>query len=147
MKITANVFRRNLLFVFSIILLVSVYYIGYSSGKSAPPQGTNTVSLADAKRYTQNYQKSNPYVMNGPVNALVIDMAQYNAMTQVLQNTVSTTGFRMYFGRDDSNQPLCIVAGMGETGHDITTYLVSTSSNSSGICPPVCDNPSGTLGE
>ncbi|MHC1707398.1 MAG: hypothetical protein AB9842_07740 [Bacteroidales bacterium] len=147
MKFSNLLFHKKTVLLGFAGMLLSAYYLGYSSGSSAPPAGLNPVNLQDARRFTQNYQKSNPYVMNGPVNALVIDMDQYNAMTQVMQNTVSAAGFRLYYGRDDNNNPLCIVAGIGGSGRDITTYLISTSSGSSGICPPVCDSPSGTLGE
>jgi hypothetical protein len=126
---------------------MSVYYLGYTSGKASPPEGVSSLSLQEAQRNTNKYLNSNPRAYNGVVNALVIDIQQYNAMGEILKNSVETSGFRIYYGLDDNNHPVRIIVGFGPTGRDNLNYLVSTSANLSGLCPPVCDNPGGTLGQ
>jgi len=138
--------RRSALILLSLVVLSSVYFAGYSSGKLSPAAGGN-VSLEEAQRYQSNYLKNSPISHNGVVNALVIDIQQFNAMAEIMQQSSGTTGFRIYYGQNDQNQAVRIVAGFGQGGRDNTSHLIATGAGTSGLCPPVCDSPSGNIGE
>jgi hypothetical protein len=142
----SNTLRRSALILVSLVVLSTVYVAGYSSGRLSPAAG-GTVSLEEARRYQSNYQKNSPITHSGIVNALVIDIEQFNAMADIMQQSSGTTGFRVYYGLNDNNQPVRIVSGFGQSGKDNTSNLIATGAGTSGLCPPVCDSPSGTIGE
>jgi|GEM_PF-1696024 len=129
------------------VLLSLVFYFGFSFGRASAPINGNVITVQDAKRYFSNYKTNAPVSHDGIVNAMIVDIAQYEAMKMVLQNVNGTTGFRIYYGLDDKNQNVRMVAGIGADGKDQTNYIVATSVLSSGLCPPVCDSPSGGPGE
>ncbi|HRY33674.1 MAG TPA: hypothetical protein P5531_11970 [Bacteroidales bacterium] len=143
MSNSIRIFLRMSFILSGFVLLLSSYFIGYSAGKSAPAGDVNTVTLQQAQRYTEKYRTTAPMTHDGIVNALVVDVQQYNAMTDILQHSVGTAGFRIYFGVDDNNQFVRVVSGFGPNGKDNTNYLMATSTSYSGLCPPVCDSPGG----
>ena len=121
------------------IALVGVYAAGYSKGSGMSPIAPETISLQDARRYASQYMAGNPASYNNVVKALVVDLDQYQAMTQILNQNPATTAFRIYYGVDDNNKSLRMVVGIKSDGKDNTASIYSTNTWMSGLCPPICD--------
>ena len=98
------------------------------------------IDTTTAQIYFQNYMLS-PDSVN-PLKALVINRAQYDAMTAILKADNSVTGFRIYMGATDTTRSVRInmVVGFGTPDHYETIY--ATDSEESGTCPFICDEKS-----
>ena len=143
--------NKNLLIRLGIALLtgitmVVVYSAGYSRGSGMTPTAPETVSLQDARRYANQYLASNPASLNNVVKAIVVDIDQYQAMSQILNQNSGTTAFRIYYGIDDNNKSVRMVVGIKSDGRDNTASIYATNAWMSGICPPICDE-AGSLNQ
>jgi hypothetical protein len=144
---TSTSFSARFVLIVGVFALMAVYYIGYSTGKSLPANAPAPTDVIVARGYFNKYMKTAPREFNGTVKALVVDLSQYDAMTEVLNNTTGTEGFRIYYGIDSNNQFVRMVVGIGSDGRDKIEYIRTTTTYRSDMCPPVCDSPNGVLGE
>lgn len=128
-----------------VLLLGAVYSLGFSAGNAAPPANT-AISSETANVFFKNYYNSARSV-NSVIKGFSIDMEQYNAMSQIIQQGRSVSGFKIYFGLDNSNSPLGLVVGVNGNGAEITTMIMSTSAGTLASCPIACDEASAITQE
>ncbi len=76
----------------------------------------------------------------GVLKGFTINMAQYNAMGQILSADTTVNGFRIYMGADSLANRLMMVVGTGSP--DKTSTIYETEAAESGPCPYVCDDAS-----
>jgi len=144
---TKQYYLSRIVIFTAVLALMATYYIGYTRGKAAPVNAPVSTSVEQARGYFKKYLNTSPLEFNGTVKALVVDMEQYQAMKEILENTSGTEGFRIYYGIDDNNQFVRMVVGISAEGRDKVDYIRTTSTMRSGLCPPICDSPNGVLGE
>lgn len=129
-------------FVFGFVaatMLSGVWILGFSSGTQPP--ATDPVTPQIANTYFKNY-----YAGAQPVNArlkgITIDMEQYLAMGQIMQQARGVSGFRIYFGKDGNHQRLGLVVGINAQGSEVNSMIISTSAGTFESCPVACDEAS-----
>jgi hypothetical protein len=115
------------------------FTIGGAQGGMTTPQ---PVTLVDAKALHQSYLTGNPFTLNGPLKSFTIDRLQYEAMKMIIDKNSSTTGFRLYFGRDLKGDYI-VVIGLNNNGEVYTsTTMFNTVIGKGSPCPPLCDQNS-----
>jgi hypothetical protein len=120
-------------------LLFGVFILITGSKPSEPPAFTGNIPVATAKAYYHQYL-SHP-VRPDTLKALAIDLDQLGAMNSILSQNTHVTGFRIYYGLDNSQTKVGLAVGIDTYGHDIVTNIVQTT-RSIDPCPPICDSQS-----
>jgi hypothetical protein len=100
---------------------------------------TSLITEGEANTQFHKYME-NPDTV-GILKGFTINMAQYNAMGQILSADTTVNGFRIYMGADSlTANRLMMVVGTGSP--DKTSTIYETEAAESGPCPYVCDDAS-----
>jgi hypothetical protein len=99
-----------------------------------------SIDTITANNYFINYMLSPEGV--DTLKAFAVNLAQYNAMSLILDADNTVQGFRIYMGATDTTGSgrITMIVGFGTPDHTETIY--STDSEGSGICPYICDETS-----
>jgi hypothetical protein len=107
--------------------------------RPAPGAGIIVITVAEAHGFVNNYLKDAAPI-NQVVKGFTIDKAQLAAMKSLSEENPALTGFRIYFGKDNSAKRVGIVVGVDNAGKDaVTGSILNTESQNLSPCPPVCD--------
>lgn len=108
--------------------------ISYTSIPACPNATTVAAATENLGRYMQD-----PVLNTTGVEALVIDMADYNAMTCILNAKLGNDAFRIYFGKTASGSLIRSIVGVMPNNSDNTVKMYQTSPVHPALCPPICD--------
>ena len=129
-------FLTGTLFGISIILFLS--FSNAPSG-AAPAAQNGAISTTVAHDYFNGYLLGAvPYTQ--VIKGFTIDKSQLTAMNSILGENSALTGFRIYFGKDNSGNKVGIVVGVDNSGRDaVKNSIYGTSAANLSPCPPICD--------
>jgi hypothetical protein len=131
-----------------VVVAVIAFFIGCSISipiekpqqTSFPGAEKHEISLADAKMFIQNHQKSlleqkskTPQIQGGTFDRGAID--------KILAQS-GCASLRIYYGRDENGKPNLVLVGVDKDGKDMTKLSIMERSAD---CPPWCDATSELL--
>ena len=110
----------------------------YCQGEKIPQP--STIDTITANNYFNNYMLSPDGA--DTIKALAVNLAQYNAMSLILNSDNTVKGFRIYYGATDTtgSNRIMMVVGFGSPDHASAIY--ATDSEEAGLCPFICDEDS-----
>ncbi|MCX6244723.1 MAG: hypothetical protein NTU98_08460 [Bacteroidetes bacterium] len=124
--------------VFGIALLGLVSFSGPATPPAAAPAIVK-VDSATAKSYYQNYIRT-AQTSTTKVGGFAIDKDELTALTNVLADYPTLSGFRIYLGIDGSGRKVVLVIGTNAIGTENGKSVYSAVMGSHvGPCPPICD--------
>ena len=130
--------RKLILGLAITIAFAGAFAVGYSIGNQAP---AGRIDAVTANSYFKKYYRTATSV-SAPLKGFSIDMAQFDAMGQIIQQAHGVRSFRVYFGHDENNSRLGMVVGVDQAGTELSSMILSTSAGTLESCPLVCDEAS-----
>lgn len=93
------------------------------------------ISLEDAAKWTENHRNSSNY--NGV-------MAQFYGKAKIaaILQQPGCVGLRIYYAKDDQDNPVLVLIGARENGVDIESTMILERGT---VCPPNCGDGGGSL--
>ena len=96
---------------------------------SLPPKINHSITLAEARKFTGNFQK------NAAPDAIKGGLFWKEAVENVL-NQPGCVAMRWYYGQTDSGTPVMVFVGVDAEGRDMTKGFIAERT---WPCPPICD--------
>jgi hypothetical protein len=110
----------------------------------APVACGNTITVPVAHDNLDLWMKDPKLNVNG-IKAVVLERADFNAMTCINNANLGNIGYRIYFGLSASGALTRSIVGMMPNGSDNTTLIYQVNPTTQALCPPICDN-AGPIG-
>jgi hypothetical protein len=113
-----------------LFLAIATLAIDASSYSQAIPPQNHQISLADAKRYIQNFRNNltiDCSMKGGAFNREIFD--------RILAQP-GCTAVRYYYAKTDNGTPTIVIVGVDTNGIDMESEVIGESSFP---CPPICD--------
>jgi|GEM_PF-2575772 len=125
--------------ILTIGLATALIYIINNPAPQQPqvPDCNNTIVVDSARACLARYIKSN-LGANG-VRAIVLERADYDAMTCIVNSNTGTNGFRLYMGLTASGSLIRSVVGVFPNGSDNVSRVFRVNATTQALCPPICD--------
>jgi len=134
-------------FISGIILGVSVLGLYSFTSKNnvvIPMSKEKKIELKEAKTFFKNYYK-NAVTPKEALKGFAINTEQLAAFIELMNENPNLTGFRIYFGNDETEGDVSLVVGVNNSGLDETNTIYKVAARSTGPCPTICDESSGVI--
>ncbi len=123
-------------------MIAGLGFLGIVSFTAAPGGGNAPISPEQARSYIANYA-AGATPSGEIIKGFTVDRSQFEAMSSLSRENGALSGFRIYLGKDESNQLRGIVVGMDSQGKDVVNGTIyNTDARSVSPCPPVCESTS-----
>lgn len=144
-----NYYSVVVAFIFGSISTISIMgLVSLANAPASPASGGQpvTISIAKAHELLSNYLATARPTRGGEesdlIRSITIDETQLEAMNIIVKSNPSVSGFRIYFGLENTDR-LGLVVGVDNSGTDIVgNGIYRTNSFMLGLCPPICDQNS-----
>jgi hypothetical protein len=125
--------------VFGISLIAVLSFVNpANSPSSSPDPVVIPITISDANHYFLNYYAKADSIKD-KFKGFYVDRLQLEAMN-ILATDKNLVGFRLYMGKNNTNENIGIVVGITNTFSDAASgKIYKTESKSSGPCPFLCD--------
>jgi len=147
--------------IVTIVIIVVVAIIGFFVGRQTcvyEPQKANCsgtekkvmitfpgaekheISLAEAKTFIQNHQKS-LLAQKSKTPQIKAETFERGAIDKILSQP-GCNGMRIYYGKNEDGKPNLVLVGVDTTGIDMTKNMIMERGT---LCPPFCNDKSDLL--
>jgi hypothetical protein len=129
--------RTVLAVIIVIIAAIVAFYIGCKTSEkpmqtSFPGAEKHEISLAEAKTFIENHQKS-LLAQNSKEPQIKAETFERSAIEKILAQP-GCNGLRIYYGKDENGKPNLVLVGADTSGKDMMIIMEKGT-----LCPPFCN--------